>query len=222
MREDTPGPEAYDVTLNQRLEGTALEEMRSSLETMASCEGGLGDFDAVDWPFAPDSDCRGGERGVEGNTETQQRRESDNTCGTAIMVGASEAETESAAHATTENVRDRPRYGTCAKCSPLSMPGSLWQLDNSTQQQQQQLPCRDCLDAKASGAANAFLAAASSLYDANLHRRARSTGASVTFGEMPRLRSAPAFSIGRGDREIAARLLHTPGNVIYKEARLGR
>lgn len=226
LRANTPGPEAYDVALNQRLEGVAFEEMISSLETMAACERSLGNLDTVERSFAANSGCHGeggNERIVDGSSEIQEKRD----CGDArnsTLVGAEEAETKTATDMTIEKGGDRPRCGNCARCSLLSMPGSLWRPDGKMQKQKQkqQFPCRDCLYDKASGAANAFLAAASSLHDPNLHRRARSTGASVTFGEMPRLCSAPAFSIGREGREVAARLLHTPGNMIYKEARLGR
>lgn len=53
-------------------------------------------------------------------------------------------------------------------------------------------------------------------------RRAQTSTASVRFGDNPRQRSAPAFSIGSGGRDVSSRLLHSPAETIYKEARLGR
>ncbi len=100
----------------------------------------------------------------------------------------------------------------CSRLSPASSAAAL-----------RGVPCPECLSVEVSTAVNRFVAAAASVSDANLFRRARTTGASVRFGEMPRQRTAPAFSIGRGHRDVTSRLLHTtPGEEIYREARLGR
>lgn len=85
------------------------------------------------------------------------------------------------------------------------------------------VPCSECLEVEVATAVGSFVAAAASVSDANLFRRARTTGASVRFGDMPRQRSAPAFSIGTGQRDTTSRLLHTtPAETVYREARLGR
>lgn len=85
------------------------------------------------------------------------------------------------------------------------------------------VPCSECVEVELATAVGTFVAAAASVSDANLFRRARTTGASVRFGDMPRQRSAPAFSIGTGQRDVTSRLLHTtPAETIYREARLGR
>lgn len=100
----------------------------------------------------------------------------------------------------------------CSRLSPASSAAAL-----------RGVPCPECLGVEVATAVNSFVAAAASVSDANLFRRARMTGASVRFGEMPRQRTAPAFSIGRGQRDVTSRLLHTtPGEEIYREARLGR
>lgn len=223
-REDTPGPQAYDVTLNERLEGAALEEMRSSLETLASCEGGgLETLETDEWPFVTERSRAGG-----GGDYGCLMELSDEPRGRPDDGGEGELEeaaTASPTVAATDRLR-RPRLGKCASCChPLSsIQGNIRRVPENVARQKQQRysPCRHCLHAEASGAASTFLAAASSLSDPNSRRRAKTTGATVTFGDMPRLRSAPAFSIGMGDRETYARRLHTPGNIIYKEARLGR
>eukprot|EP00903_Cladosiphon_okamuranus_P019118 g17590.t1 len=261
-REATPGPEAYDVRLEHRLEGRSLEMMQESLKTLESW-GSLGVGRAEEWPFAGDAGSdgdstasefsRGGNLRVSRIIETgdgQRKRdnpsknrhngqEQEAGCETELLegeakrtifgrsltpcfAGGSVAPEDKRASrtrppATKPSVREansnhRTNERHCSRLSPASSAAA-----------RRGVPCSECLQAEVATAVGSFVAAAASVSDANLFRRARTTGASVRFGDMPRQRSAPAFSIGRGQRDVTSRLLHTtPAETIYREARLGR
>lgn len=238
-REATPGPESYDVVLDHRLEGVAFEEMWGSLETLRSWESlGIG---ASDWPFAgydtTDGNSRCGEQDVVGEEaqvsprtrvgvdeavcdEDRQMTEGIDGVDQRTIFGRSRSpcsagrsiQRSSDRSTTVDSIRNGgTNAGECSRLSPTASVAA-WR----------GAPCRGCLDAEAGSAAHTFVAAAASLSDANLFRRAQTTGTSICFGDMPRQRSAPAFSIGRGARDVPSRLMHTPADKIFKEARLGR
>lgn len=306
-RESTPGPESYDVALSHRLEGAALEEIRSSLQALSSRQESLGVVEAGSWPFATESH-RSGVSGEEyadkeniderfaasggctrrddggstievGYDRKPNADDGDSTVGpyfgnreSPVAVPTVNDDHHVGAHADRRlhNHRDHvpskmqrgqrnrvvTQHATCSAGGTGSGHGESWvvllpfgsatptpttsppgpnhlssdhkltyvpccsRLSTSLSSAAfwfndgRSMPCRLCLEVEARGAASSCVAAACSLSDPNLHRRAKSTGASVTFGDMPRLRSAPAFSIGKGDRGVAARLLHTPGETI--------
>ncbi|CAM9387077.1 unnamed protein product [Ectocarpus fasciculatus] len=242
-REATPGPEAYDVGLENRLEGCSFEKMYGSLETLASW-GSLGMSRAgagacINGEIATDGEAgesenaikltspakrrsKSGDGGVEDEgyakgrqsaTELAKRnpfRRSRAPC----VAGGGQSTLSSPAKMDTDSVRrsGNRRRQHCSRLSPASSVAA-WR----------GVPCPDCASVEVATAAGTFAAASASLSDANLFRRARTIGASVRFGDMPRLRSAPAFTIGRGQRDVSSRLLHTtPAEALYKEDRLGR
>lgn len=235
-REATPGPESYDVVLSHRLEGAAFEEMRASLETLTTWDSVRAET-ASDDPFASS-----GEVDVESHTVES----SDNAAGVAAegvqaissccgfsveapggerqrgvantsVLGRSRAPCSAGGSVRPSSISSttvRNRRCPGGRCSRLS-PASSAAVSRG-------VPCRECLDVEVVRAASSFAAAASSLSEENLFRRAQTSSASVRFGDMPRQRSAPAFSIGSGGRDVSSRLLHSPAETIYKEVRLGR
>ena len=240
-REATPGPEAYDVVLSHRLEGVAFDEMRVSLETLKTWDSARAET-ASDDPFVSS-----GEAGV----ERQTIESSDNAgsvaaegvqaipsgCSLAVEVPGSKRQS----HGGPWEVTNTPTFGRSrAPCSaggsvrPSSIssttvrnrrcPGGCCSRLSpaSSAAVSRGVPCHDCLDVEVVRAASSFAAAASSLSEDNIFRRAQTSSASVRFGDMPRQRSAPAFSIGNGGRDVSSRLLHSPAEAIYKEARMGR
>lgn len=268
-REATPGPEAYDVGLEHRLEGHSLEMMQGLLKTLESW-GSLGVGRADDWPFAGsnksgrapaaasefsqgdkvrqsirsneagdemkrETPSKGGENGEEVAEEEKEERNSETELlegvakrtifgrsRTPCFAGGSAApedlQTSKSSSPTAKisakeiNCKHRTAERHCSRLFPASSAAA-----------RRGVPCSECLRVEVAAAASSFVAAAASVSDANLFRRARTTGASVRFGDMPRQRSAPAFSIGRGQRDVTSRLLHTtPAETIYREARLGR
>lgn len=290
-REATPGPEAYDVGLDHRLETHSLEKMQGSLETLASW-GSLGVVEPEGWLVtggsgrggalsgdldrgsgADGGQCDGGVRAAVESAEKEKRtrpshvvsEDPDNTdeirreneeegCGEqpqsapdllesvakrtlfgrslspcfagAGSPAARQARTRSpnrtplpSSTTSTQSSRQRHHHhhhhGGTRHCSRLFPASSVAAWSG--------VPCPACFGSEVAFTAGSLVAAASSLSDANLFRRARTTGASVSFGDMPRQRSAPAFSIGRGARDATSRLLHTtPGETIYRENRIGR
>lgn len=234
-REATPGPQAYDVVLGHRLEGAALQEMRSSLEAFTSWES-LGVGTASDWPFAGNSTTN---RGSDGDEDTVQEvgqgsPRVEGACGeldergreelleamvTRRVFGRTRAPCSAGGsiqhYPDKSSTNDREAIRQGSQCSRLS-PAAAEAIRRG-------VPCQGCLGVELNSAANSFVAASSSISDPNLFRRAQSVGLGVRFGDMPRQRSAPAFSIGRGARDITSRLLHdTSAETIYKEARLSR
>ncbi|CAM9686514.1 unnamed protein product [Laminaria digitata] len=240
-REATPGPEAYDVVLCHRLEGVAFEEMQVSLETLA-CWDGVEAEAASDGPFASSDEV-----GVESQTIESSENEggvaaegvqaTPPCCGFSVEALGSERQ----AHGGPRGIAQPSVSGR--SCAPCSAGGSVRPSSVSSTTVQNRrcprgrcsrlspassaavsrgLPCHECLDVEVACAARSFVTAASSLSEENLFRRAQTSNASVRFGHMPRQRSAPAFSIGSGARDVSSRLLHSPAETVYKEARLGR
>ncbi|CAM9245151.1 unnamed protein product [Ectocarpus sp. 13 AM-2016] len=240
-REATPGPEAYDVGLENRLEGCSFEKMYGSLETLASW-GRLGAS------RAGEGGCSNDEVAADGKvreSENTKKRTSPAECRSKSGNGGVEEEgyakdRQSAAELAEQNYFRRSHAPCVAGQSTLSLPAkletnSVRRSSNGRRQHCSRLspassvaacrdvPCPDCASIEVATAAGTFAAASASLSDANLFRRAKTIGASVRFGDMPRLRSAPAFTIGRGQRDVSSRLLHTtPAEALYKEDRLGR
>lgn len=239
-REATPGPEAYDVELSHRLEGAAFEEMRVSLETLAAWDG-VGAEAASNGPYASSDEVDVNSQTIESGDEAG--RTSDWLQAVPSCSGRSfeKPGSERLAHEDPKGIAqgsvfDRSRApcsaggsvrpssissttaqnrhcsgGSCSRLSPASSAAAT-----------RGMPCHKCLDVEVSRAASSFVTAASSLSKENLFRRAKTSSASVRFGDMPRQRSAPAFSIGSGARDVPSRLLHSPAETFYKEARLGR
>lgn len=258
-REATPGPEAYDVGLEHRLEGHSLDVMQETFKTLESWSS-LGVGRADEWPFAgstlSDKDAsefsRGGKAQNVRRSEVRYDKKRGNSSERAengedgeiisdtehlegvakrTLFGRSRTPCFAGGSSTPEDPRTSKRRSPTTKplakevnrnhrtpewhCSRLSPASSA--------AARRGVPCSECLGVEIASAVGGFVAAAASVSDANLSRRARTTGASVRFGDMPRQRSAPAFSIGRGQRNATSRLLHTtPAETIYREARLGR
>lgn len=261
-REATPGPEAYDVRLEHRLEGDSLEMMQGSLKTLESWSS-LGVGRTGDWPFdlssgsdsaaaAASEISRTGKvrkaRGSAARHESKreksskraetgkkqgQSRETERLEGVAnrTMFGRSRTPCLAGGSAAPEDPRASERRSPTAKTSAKETKFTPHTADrhcsrlspSSSAAARRGVPCSECVDFEVATAVGTFVAAAASVSDVNLFRRARTTGASVRFGDMPRQRSAPAFSIGRGQRDVTSRLLHTTtAETIYKVARLGR
>lgn len=240
-REATPGPEAYDVGLENRLEGCSFEKMYGSLETLASwgslgasrAGGGRCSSDEI----AADRIVRESENTNKRTSPAERRSKSGN--GGLEEEGCAK-DRQSAPELAKRNYSRRSHAPCVAGQSTLSSPAkmetnSVRRSGNGRRQHCSRLspassvaawrgvPCPDCASVEVATAAGTFAAASASLSDANLFRRARTIGASVRFGDMPRLRSAPAFTIGRGQKDVSSRLLHTtPAEALYKEDRLGR
>lgn len=262
-REATPGPEAYDVRLEHRLEGHSLEMMQGSLKTLESW-GSLGIGRAEDWSFAGSSSrsdrapaasefsrgrnvqrVRSGgarderKRAANPSSREENGQEEEISSETELLEGVanrtifgrSRSSCFAGGSADPGDLRTSERKSPATKVSAKEISCSHRNAERhcsrlspaSSAAARRGVPCSECLGIEVAVAVSSFVAAAASVSDANLFRRARTTGASVRFGDMPRRRSAPAFSIGRGQRDVASRLLHTtPAETIYKEARLGR
>lgn len=255
-REATPGPEAYDVLLYHRLEGAALEEMRSSLGLLSFWNEELhSDPDigvASDWPFAgsdlanSDSFNTRLEKDTDDAPIDHLRRKSESRSLGRTMTTADEKAPpecskgnriyhEKVTHGRATGHDDEESLNKSGTSLAIPTPNKSCTLQGSGSRRQcrclprsastaerRALPCRECLHAEVDVVAGGYLAAVSSLSESNSSCRARAIGASIRFGDMPRQRSAPSFSIGRGARDTTSRVLHTPGETVYKEARLGR
>lgn len=262
-REATPGPEAYDVRLEHRLEGHSLEMMQGSLKTLESWRS-LGVGRAEDWQFAGDAGSDGAPSASDFSRVSKVRKARSSETGdgqkkrehpSERAQNGQEQEISSSESELLEDAAKRTIFGRsrtpCAaggsvapeelrtsRTRSLATKTSAKEVKNNHRTAEQPcsrlspassaaarrgVPCSECLELEVAAVVDSFVAAAASVSDANLFRRARMTGASVRFGDNPRQRSAPAFSIGRSQRDITSRLLHTtPAETIYKETRLGR
>ena len=239
-REATPGPEAYDVALEHRLEGAALEVMKRSLGTLASL-GGVefempgslmfaaaegGDRDAeLQENFSPRRRMAAGSHGVPSVGRFLKGGLSSGGCSGCIghemlskINGRSYRPCSAGCHVKRSVERSviAPRVWR-SRCSRLAPAAT-----EPVAAERRKL-CRECLERKLASAADKFLAATSSLLNPNIMKRAQTVGASMCFGDVPKLNRAPTFTIGGEEaRDVPSRLLDIPGETIFRGVRLGR